>query len=456
MDDNKVFDDKPLNNMAAGEAQPASQYKSTQIPVANNESPKDIWDEKSVSRAYSGLNLNSPSDLKDTTRADLKDNSKIESSKQNNQDFSDYYRQTQNQQNSSFNNSEQLTASPPAPGPRDAHVNTSNTQEIELAPKTQQTYEQAESSAKVANYNMQVKKKSKLKGLIFALIIFLVLIAGLVGAFFYLKFINTPQYKLKQAADNFSKQKSDISLNYQVKKGSVYEDIVTINEKSDANNNIENEINFKLGSSNINLNIVSEAGKNYFKLNGVEGASKELEKNSASLSKTIKSTGVVLDDQWVELDQFKNLIMPSSLISQLYPLTSAINKNSITEVSKSDEDITYSLNLDAEKVRAIITSNYNAKASDYLKQYNIKIDDYLKPDKIAKLSYKVVVSKKQKTITKLVISTNKEDKIINFNFTPHNNQKVISPTQSKKFSEVSRELETATSQSGINIGPLLQ
>ena len=92
----------------------------------------------------------------------------------------------------------------------------------------------------------------------------------------------------------------------------------------------------------------------------------------------------------------------------------------------------------------------------YLNQYNKNISDYLGVGQISKLNTKIQVSNKNKTVTKIIISSSNEEKIFNISFSPHKNSELIKPSQSKKMSEIIGELEAATSQSGINIGPLLQ
>ena len=137
-------------------------------------------------------------------------------------------------------------------------------------------------------------------------------------------------------------------------------------------------------------------------------------------------------------------------------MLSAIDKNSIIESSKDEQSTYYSLNVDSKKVEELLKANYNSQFSNYLNQYNKNISDYLGAEQISKLNTKIQVSNKNKTVTKIIISSSNEEKIFNISFSPHKNSELIKPSQSKKMSEIIGELEAATSQSGINIGPLLQ
>jgi hypothetical protein len=451
MDDNKVFDDKPLKDAIDPVPRPG------QLP---DPAPRDIWDDKSKAQPAEGLSLNRSSNVTDQTRADLKSGSEsaIVDTKKLDQklkqldgeDLSRYYQPSA---------PEPKTPEPEAPGPRGDYANN-NLPDIDLAPKTEQTYEQVQASAQMAaasaSASAQTKKKVNVKAIVAAIIIFLILIAGLVGAYFYIKFINTPQYLLNQAFTNFSKQKSDTVLSYQVKKGSVYEEVLSVADKSDANNNLENDVEMKIGASKLKFNLLMQSNKYYLKTSGLEASSKEAEKNSPSLAATIKSTGTVMDEQWVELDTIKNPIMPSSVIAQFAGLSSAVDKSSITEVGKDGDITSYTVSLDAAKVKAMVANVYDSKTPDLLKQYNIKPSDYLSPESVAKLNFRVEVNSKTKIVTKLIISSSQKEKVLNLSFSAHKNGELLKPVQVKKLSEVSGELESATSQSGVNLGPLLK
>ena len=331
-----MFADKPLKDAI----EPA--HRPGQLP---DSAPRDIWDDESKTQPAEGLSLNRSSNVTDQTRADLKSGSEsaIVDTKKLDQklkqldgeDLSRYYQPSA---------PEPKTPEPEAPGPRGDYANN-NLPDIDLAPKTEQTYEQVQASAQMAaasaSASAQTKKKVNVKAIVAAIIIFLILIAGLVGAYFYIKFINTPQYLLNQAFTNFSKQKSDTVLSYQVKKGSVCEEVLSVADKSDANNNLENDVEMKIGASKLKFNLLMQSNKYYLKTSGLEASSKEAEKNSPSLAATIKSTGTVMDEQWVELDTIKNPIMPSSVIAQFAGLSSAVDKSSITEVGKDDDITSY-------------------------------------------------------------------------------------------------------------------
>lgn len=443
----KVFDDKPLKDI--GRSMPANyaQYQAPQSTVLKDEPPKDIWDDSSNQQINSSSNLDKSS-FEDQSQIGA---SGINSDNSSDQSFSDYYRQSQNEQATGENIGKDETQNPDS---------VNQLPEIDLAPKAAQTYEQVSASAEVASKNLQIitktKNKIKLKTIIFIVASSLLLIAGLVAFYFYIKFTGTPQYKLNQALGNLSKQKSDIYLDYQLKKGQVYEDVFTLSEKSDSSGNQQNDIQLKIGNSKLDLNLVRESGKNYLKINGLQNASIEAAGASSSLSATIKSAGTVVDEQWIELDGDNNITMPSSTLRSLYPVLSAIDKNSIIESSKDAQSTYYSLNVDSKKVEESLKANYNSQFSNYLNQYNKNISDYLGAEQISKLNTKIQVSNKNKTVTKITISSSNEEKIFNISFSPHKNSELIKPSQSKKMSEIIGELEAATSQSGINIGPLLQ
>lgn len=449
-DSSRVFDDKPLKDAGRSVSADYTQYRAPQSVAPKEESPKDIWDVGSTEQKNSnpGLKKNSFEAQNQRTASDENSDG---SSNVSDQNFSYYYRQSQNEQATNQSMVENQAQTPDG---------VNQVSEIDLAPKTEQTYEQVSASAEVANKNLQIiaktKNKTKLKAIIFVVITLLLLTAGLVALYFYIKLTSTPQYKLNQALGSLSKQKSDISLNYQLKEGQVYEDIFTLSEKSDAGDNQQNDVQFKIGNSKLDLNLVGESGKNYLKINGLQNASVEAEGASSSLTATIKSAGTVVDEQWIELDGGSNITMPSSMLKSLYPLLSTIDKNSIKEISKDAQSTSYSLNIGAKKVEELLKAKYNSQFSNYLNQYDIKIGDYLSTEQISKLKFKVQVSNKTKTATKIIISSFNEEKIFNISFSPHQNSELIKPSQSKKMSEIINELEAATSQSGINIGPLLK
>lgn len=331
-----------------------------------------------------------------------------------------------------------------------------------IAPNRQQTYEESVAFANNASQiidSAKTKKHHSVFVRIFLILLALLLIAGIIiGAYFYIKTTTSPKYIVGQSFSKVKEQKSDASFLYQMKNGDVYDDKITIDEQYDGGGNKSNLIVVNLDDSKtVKLDLRHYQSQNYFLANGLQNSSSYFQNYSQALAKTINSSGVVLDNQWVELNGDQDIKMPTDIMRSVYSLADAVDLDSIKLESKKGQIATYSLKFNKDKFNNIATKIVDSDDFTDFNNFNIKskIGDLLAANDVNKLKFSIQVNQKNKFLEKIAVTDESQTQIITFSLKAHQNKSIEAPTQAKSYSEITRELQAATSQQGVDLSKIL-
>ncbi|HMS31937.1 MAG TPA: hypothetical protein PKA29_01530 [Candidatus Saccharibacteria bacterium] len=332
----------------------------------------------------------------------------------------------------------------------------------DIAPNHQQTYEESVAFANNASQiidSAKTKKHHSVYIKMFLILLALLLIAGIiVGAYFYIKTTTSPKYIVGQTFSKVKEQKLDVSFLYQMKNGDVYDDKITIDEQYDGGGNKSNLIVVNLDDSKtVKLDLRHYQSQNYFLVNGLQNSSSYFQNYSQALAKTINSSGVVLDNQWVELNSDQDIRMPTDIMRSVYLLADAVDLDSIKLESKKGQIATYSLKFNKDKFNNVATKIVDSDDFTDFNNFNIKskIGDLLAANDVNKLKFSIQVNQKNKFLEKIAVTDESQTQIITFSLKAHQNKSIEAPTQAKSYSEITRELQAATSQQGVDLSKIL-
>jgi hypothetical protein len=453
MDDNKVFDDKPLKDAASGSAKPESS-EAVEAISNNNIQPQDLNEQDNFAAsqfAYSKPEVEPEPKLNDQQN---KSNINSEQTIASTSNVDGLKIDIEHEEGALGPMQNQPQVDPP--GPRLAYDHP------EIAPDHQQTYEESMASANMANQisnQTESKNHRSIAKMITLSLIAVLLIAGIItGAYFYIKITSSPKYVVGKSFENLANNKFDISVLYQTKNGNVYDDKLKIDEKYDGNNNKTNSIAANLDDSKIiNLNLSSYQSENYLKFSGLQASAAYFQPYSQSLSQTVGSSGVVLDNQWVKLNNEQSMPLPTDIVRSSYGIVDAVDQDSITLTQEQGETATYSFRFNRAMFNSAVNQFINGNNFNYLESFNFQnqINSMLENKDVNQLKFSITLNRKFKTVEKITISDQNQVHIVSLSFKSHENQTVDKPTQAKNYNEVAPELQAATSQSGVDLGPML-
>lgn len=446
MDDNKVFDDKPLKDAVTG-SDNLNQLKQPKPDnaggnIQNEDLNSSLSENFAASQfAYSGTKLNDPQrdDSIKTDQEPLPNQESGEFKFNKPETVSEPLVQNSSPIQNSFKSKievEHDTESPiqapglnqnevDPPGPRAAYDHP------DIAPDHQQTYEESMFSADAASQISQQAESKNRRSMAKILILSLVsvlLIAGIViGAYFYIKITNSPKYVVGKSFENLASSSVDVSVLYQTKNGNVYDDKLKIEENYDGNNDKSNVLTLNLDDAKtINLNLSYYQSENYFKFNGLQASAAYFQPYSQSLSQTVGSSGVVLDNQWVKLNDGQNITMPTDIIRASYGLADAVDQDSITLAAEQGQNATYSFKFNRVAFNSAVNQFISSDNFNYLDGFNIQnqVNNLLQNKDVNDLQFSVIVNRKSKTVEKITISDQNQVHIVNLNFKLHEDQSI--------------------------------